>query len=89
MTISFFYKHCGRSERGVIIKCPYTTNKFGYHFRISDVFKVVEKLTEIANEVIATHDIIKPRVPYVLVQPFLSNTKEMKVACYGGKFHHI
>ena len=72
-----------------MIKSPFTTNKYGYHYKVLGLEEVIEKLDMISEHVRSAAPIDKARVPYIIVQPFMKNTKEYKVACYAGQFQYI
>lgn len=72
-----------------MIKSPFTTNKYGYHYKVYTLEEVIEKMDNISEHVRSASPIDKARVPYIIVQPFMRNTKEYKVACYAGEFQFI
>ena len=72
-----------------MIKSPFTTNKYGFHFKVWTKQDVIKKLNDICASLYSGYSIDKARVPYMLIQPFMKNTKEYKVACYAGKFEYI
>ena len=78
-----------KTDHGIMIKSPFTTNKYGFHFKVWSKQDVVKKLDDICASLYSGCTIEKARVPYVLIQPFMKNTKEYKVACYAGKFEFI
>ena len=77
------------TEHGIMIKSPFTTNKYGFHFKVWTKQDVIKKLNDICASLYSGYSIDKARVPYMLIQPFMKNTKEYKVACYAGKFEYI
>lgn len=75
------------SGKGFILKAPFVTNKLHFQKICKTLDEVIAKLIVVATENFSL-EVKYIVIPYIMLQPTMSNTKEYKIVCVNGEPHY-